>query len=93
MSAIWRCVNCRCREAASCVLSRCAGRQRSHDSTEILWRRYVDGAADAVLLHARADRRLRTEKLCERLVVLHQGVFILAATAVCRCLSAASRRG
>ena len=48
------------------------------DSTEILWRRYVDGAADAVLLHARADRRLRTEKLCERLVVLHQGVFYLS---------------
>lgn len=48
------------------------------DSTEILWRRYVDGAADAVLLHARADRRLRTEKLCERLADLHTGVFFLS---------------
>ena len=38
----------------------------------------MDGAADAVLLHARADRRLRTEKLCERLAGLHQGVFYLS---------------
>jgi len=48
------------------------------DSTEILWRRYIAGAADAVLLHARADRRLRTEKLCERLAGLHAGVFYLS---------------
>lgn len=47
------------------------------DSTAILWQRYVGGAADAVLLHARADRRLRTEKLCERLAELHAGVFYL----------------
>ena len=47
------------------------------DSTAILWQRYVGGAADAVLLHTRADRRLRTEKLCERLVDLHAGVFYL----------------
>ena len=47
------------------------------DSTASLWQRYVGGAADAVLLHTRADRRLRTEKLCERLADLHAGVFYL----------------
>ena len=48
------------------------------DSTAILWQRYVEGAADAVLLHARPDRRLRTETLCKRLADLHQGVFYLS---------------
>ena len=58
------------------------------DSTEILWRRYVDGAADAVLLHARADRRLRTESLCRLLAGLHDGPFYLTGDAqfAARCL-------
>ncbi len=59
------------------------------ESTQILWQRYTNGTADAVLLHTRADRRLRTETLCTLLAGLHDGPFYLtgdAAFAV-RCLA------
>ena len=49
------------------------------DSTRILWERYVGAAgnAAAVLLHARADRRVRTHKLCGMLTAVHDGLFYL----------------
>ena len=58
------------------------------ESTEILWQRYTQGTADGVLLHARADRRLRTESLCRLLAGLHDGPFYLTGDAqfAARCL-------
>ena len=58
------------------------------ESTQILWRRYVNGTADGVLLHSRADRRLRTESLCTLLAGLHDGSFYLTGDAAfaARCL-------
>ena len=49
------------------------------DSTRILWERHVGAANNtaAVLLHARADRRVRTHKLCAMLTTVHDGLFYL----------------
>ncbi len=53
------------------------------DSTRILWQRYIENSAiednitTAVLLHSRADRRLRTLTLCKLLTGLNHGCFYL----------------
>lgn len=60
------------------------------DSSRILWNRYVGKeTAAGVLLHARPDRRLRTQSLCSLLVTLHTGPFYLTGDTdfACKCLS------
>lgn len=58
------------------------------DSTRLLWDKYVGGEAAAILLHTRADRRLRTRSLCSRLAGLQAGPYYLTGDTAfaARCL-------
>ena len=60
------------------------------ESTRILWERYVGGRTTAgVLLHARADRRVRTQALCAMFKEVHAGIFYLTGDVdfAVRCLN------
>ena len=52
------------------------------DSTLWLWQHYLPKSEVAVLLNCRADRKLRTTQLCEVLVKVHKGIFIVAGDLV-----------
>ena len=54
------------------------------DSTQIIWRRYVENHSPVagILLHSRMDRRIRTIGLCDLFGKLHAGPYFLTGDMV-----------